>query len=347
MNLLLAAENFLRRIGSHARRRRERWRLRDKVRASAARLREIRSALRPDQRLVCIGMIENLGDIVACEPVARHLRREYPAAHLLWIVREPFRGLVECHPALDGILVVSCLAEYSRLLARTEGVEFIDLHIHHRVCGKFGDVHRKLNGDPSIDPSNYFNHGALLEAFSRSAGLPPLAEAPQLHLSPAHAAEVAPLLPPRPYFIVHASTNEVLRDWKPERWLELVDALSAARFPLVEIGFHPIVAHQRASVRNLCGRLTVAQMAEIIRHCSGFIGLDSGPAHIANACSRPSVILMGSYREFRRYMPYTGFLREHAAAMIEAWDGPVAEIPVERVLARALNVFGRQAPPPA
>ena len=43
--------------------------------------------------------------------------------------------------------------------------------------------------------------------------------------------------------------------------------------------------------RNLCGQTGIAESAEIIRRATLFIGIDSGPSHLANAVKTPGVIL--------------------------------------------------------
>jgi heptosyltransferase-3 len=81
----------------------------------------------------------------------------------------------------------------------------------------------------------------------------------------------------------------------------------------------------------MCGKLSLLQLGELIRRSSGFIGIDSGPAHFANAFKCPSVILLGHYLNYKRYMPYNGFLRENAQEMLLYWDGPARDIPVDVV----------------
>jgi heptosyltransferase-3 len=107
----------------------------------------------------------------------------------------------------------------------------------------------------------------------------------------------------------------------------------------VEVGLESCVAKNFPAMINLCGQLTLNELAEAIRCSAGFVGIESGPAHIANAFERPSVILMGRYRAFERYMPYTGFLRDHAAEMLIRWEGPAAEIHVAAVAERIRRVW--------
>lgn len=310
------------------------------VEQTLKKLRGIKSSLRPGQKFICIGLVQHFGDIVAAEPVARHLRRENPDAYLVWLVGAPYRELVSSHPALNEVLTISCVAEHSQLAAIAPVDQFVDLHLDLCLCPKLHVLHRKRQGDSSINVFNYFRHGSLLEAFSKSAGLPPLTDAPMLSVPSAVQRMMDQIAQREPFFVIHTTSNERSRDWDPGHWVKLAQILSATfQVRIVEVGLRSSLGPSAAGVINLCGKLSLLQTADLIRRCSGFLGVESGPAHVANAFQRPSVILLGSYRAFRRYNPYTGFLSTHAEAMLIQWDGPVASIPLEIVVARANHVF--------
>lgn len=48
-----------------------------------------------------------LGDIVHTWPLAEAIRSARPQAHLTWVVEEPFRPLVEGHPAVDAVFTTT------------------------------------------------------------------------------------------------------------------------------------------------------------------------------------------------------------------------------------------------
>lgn len=48
-----------------------------------------------------------LGDIIHTWPLAQSLRNTRPDLHLTWVVEEPFRPLVEGHPAVDSVITVA------------------------------------------------------------------------------------------------------------------------------------------------------------------------------------------------------------------------------------------------
>ncbi len=76
----------------------------------------------------------------------------------------------------------------------------------------------------------------------------------------------------------------------------------------------------------------VAESAEIIRRAALFIGIDSGPAHLADAVKTPGVILMGRYLTWDYYMPSTGFYADARNCRILRHAGPVTDLPLDLCL---------------
>ncbi len=93
-----------------------------------------------------------------------------------------------------------------------------------------------------------------------------------------------------------------------------------------------MAAPATARVLNLCGRLSILETAEVIRRSALFIGIDSGPAHLANAVGTPGVILLGDFLGFRRYMPYSGGYKNGTNGRIVYADRTVRNIPADAVL---------------
>lgn len=320
-----AWQQFRTRLRTAARRTQLWWSLHRNL----GRIRRLRARLSAGERIVAIVLVEHVGDIVACEPVARYLRSRGARDTLVWIVRSSYLELLDAHPDLTACLPVTSLTEAMALAKRPVFDEVINLHVNGRECRWSGAVFEKTSGDPRITLDNYYDYGSLLEAFSRSAGLPALADAPRFHFHLRNWAELDRLLPRRPYLVLHATTNDRTRDWTPERWHALVAELtSETDFQLVEVGLQPVIATGANGVINLCDRLSLQELAHTIDRATGFIGVDSGPAHIANALEKSALILLGHYVRWQTYMPYTGYLRAHAAQMLLQWNGRVADIPV-------------------
>src|SRR5205823_386355 len=88
----------------------------------------------PGRDFIGIALVEHIGDIVACEPVAAHLRHEHPGAYLVWVVREPYRQLIDSNPQIDHTVAVSCVAEWVYLSKTRLFDRAMDLHLDGRSC---------------------------------------------------------------------------------------------------------------------------------------------------------------------------------------------------------------------
>jgi heptosyltransferase-3 len=216
----------------------------------------------------------------------------------------------------------------------------VDLHIGPRPCHWFGTFLYKNKPETEVSVYNHYIDVSILEAFSKAAGLGGLSDAPRVFIPPTVRDSVAEFAPPEPFLVIHAASNVIARDWEDDKWKHLVMTISK-KYPIaiVEVGLQSRVASQVPTVVNLCGKLSLLQLAELIRRATGFIGIDSGPAHFANAFKCPSVILLGHYLDYKRYMPYNGFLSDHASEMLLFWDGPARNIPVEEVEKRVCNLI--------
>ncbi len=287
----------------------------------------------PGRKVIAIDLTEHFGDIVACEPVSRYVRHQYPDAYILWSVRRPYRELIDNNPYVDETLVVYCLTEWILLPKGKLFDEIIELHINGRVCPicNVRLVHSSGNRDITLE--NYYDFGSILSTFCQSAGLPALDDQPMVHIPKHVVAAIDSMGLPSNYIVTHCSSNEVDRDWLAAKWHDLVGRLIGDfHLKIVEIGMGSTLKNINPDViSDLCGKLSILETAEVIKRSQLFIGVDSGPAHLANAVKTYGIILIGHYRAFKNYIPYSGDYGAGKNATILYGDGPVADIPVERV----------------
>ncbi len=286
---------------------------------------------------VVIALTEHLGDIVAAEPIARLARRRFPDAWICWIARAPYVSLPGSYPEVDHVATVGCLTEW--MLVQRLGLFDVvwDLHINGRICPQCSIPQIKPGALP--DQQNYYDYGNLLDIQCLAAGLPKLSDGPTLTPPPAAVATVDALALPSRFIAIHCVANDTRRDWPADKWVELVARILAAdpTVTVVEVGLRPLlVPRDNARQRALCGTLTLLETAEVIRRAHLFIGIDSGPAHLANAVGTPGVILLGTYAGFCSYMPYSGGYASGETASIVRADGPVAGLPVDAAFAAVL-----------
>lgn len=291
------------------------------------------------KRLVLIVLPERLGDIVACEPLIGEVRRRHPNDIVLWVIRPAFVPLLAGHPGLDGLLEIECVNEWAQL-SRTPLCDVVyDLLVEGKPCPGCGTTLSKRFGDPSINTENYYDHGPLLQAFSRAAGLNLGAEItslqPRLRFPTRLPEAVEHRLPRGAFVSVHASSDEESRSWTVDGWRAMAEhAWRRHGLPVVEVGLSPVLGPGNAEGHvDLTGRCTILETAEVIRRSSLFVGIDSGPAHLANAAGTPGLILLGQYRKWSEYIPYTGCYADPAHATLVRHEGPPAELPLARSLA--------------
>jgi heptosyltransferase-3 len=299
----------------------------------------LRAARPPIRPTVTIALTEHMGDIVAAEPIAREARKRFPSASIRWIVRSGYRALPDQYEDVNETIPVHCLTEW--LLAWSFGVHgtIWDLHISGRACPHCQVTFEKPDPTGAVTFKTYFRLGNLLTSQCRSAGLVPITDAPRLGPDEASAAAVNRLGLPADYIVLHCVSNETRKDWAISRWDSLTRRLMLDHGVfVVEIGLTPhAVASDGPHCRGLCGQLSLLESAEVIRRARLFVGIDSGPAHLANAVRTPGVLLLGPYAGFDRYMPYSGFYQNEGGARMIWGEPTVASIDVDTVLEAVLE----------
>ncbi|HUC17010.1 MAG TPA: glycoside hydrolase family 99-like domain-containing protein [Acetobacteraceae bacterium] len=282
---------------------------------------------------IAIGLVEHLGDIVACEPVVRHLKEANPGATVCWVVRAPYRELLDSNPHIDAVIVVECLTEWMIIKNHHRYDQVVDLHVNYRICSCCGIPLIKNRGNPFVDGQIWLDHGNLLESFSQGAGLPKLSGQPRVYIQEADRARVDALGLPEQFCVVHRRSNDLDKDWPDERWRDLISwMILGLHLKVVEVGQGDADPEERLGpdYRSLHGQTGILETAEVIRRAALLIAVDSGPAHLANAVGTPGVILLGRYKEFRAYNPFSGFYASGApdVRIVRNLTGPAREIEI-------------------
>ncbi len=283
---------------------------------------------------VIIALMDRLGDIVSVEPVARFAREHYPDAPILWVTSAPYAALVAGFKDVDRAITAKCRTEWQFLWKTSSTIKVIDLHFSGEYCLECIISFHKSGNISQITADSHYNYGNQLTARSRCAGIPVLADAPGFTPDAESRRRVDQLRLPPSFIVMHCAASDPAREWCDENWSQLADFIAEQLgVEVVEIGLAPRAIHADGPRRrNLCGQLSIMETAEVIRRARLFIGIDSGPAHLANAMRTQGIILMGEFRGLKRYMPYSGPYETGELCDLILADGPVAFLPLASVL---------------
>ncbi len=289
-----------------------------------------------------VGLIEHLGDIVACEPIARYLKKENPKAHIFWVVKGEYRELVAHNPNIDSVIVVDCLTDWIKMVYHNSFDRVVDLHVNGRICQDCGVPLHKIQGNPEITGDNYFHYGSLLKSFCLGAGIKDLDEQPRIYITNETKEAVNQFSLPEKFIVVHCFSNNPDKDWEPSKWAEFAARMrEKTGLPIIEVGLQGALYEPNHEF-NYCGRLSILETAELIRRATLFVGVDSGPAQLANAVQTPGVVLLGRLGPFKKYNPYSGGYADGSlASLVYNETGPAALLPIDSVFQAAMERIGK------
>jgi len=287
---------------------------------------------------VCVVMMSAVGDAVHVLPVINALKRHSPDIHITWVLQPAPATLVRGHRSVDEILIFDRSkgwAAFSDIRQQLAGRTF-DLVINLQVYFKAGVVTRftrapvKLGFDRArardanwlftthrIPPHSLQHVQDQYFEFLTALGIPydpvewdlgpwPSERVWQRQFFERFDRPIAPIV---------VATSKPQKDWMPDRWAQVADALwhDFGLAPVLVGGRSPRELHaeqiiiERAShtphsalgsgLRNLVSILASAELV---------LAPDTGPLHMAVALDRPVVSLMG-YTNPKRTGPYRKF----------------------------------------
>jgi heptosyltransferase I len=136
----------------------------------------------------------------------------------------------------------------------------------------------------------------------------------------------------RPLASIVVATSKEQKDWMPERWAEVADALwfDFGLQPVLVGGRSPREVHAEQVILSLARQKPATALGSGLRNLVGILDAsslvlapDTGPLHMAVALDRPVVSLMG-YTNPRRTGPY----RKFHDLIVDAYGEPGERYPI-------------------
>lgn len=309
----------------------------------------------PAKPHVGIVMMSAVGDAVHVLPVLNALKRHSPGATVSWVLQPGAATLVRGHPAVDDIIVFDRALGWRAYPAvrRELAQRRFDVVLALQVYFKAGIVTAltrspvKLGFDRArardlnwLFTTNriHAREGQHVQdqyfEFLEALGIPH--EPVEWNLGPweherAWQHEFFQQFD-RPIAPIVVATSKAEKDWMPERWAEVADALSG------DFGLQPVLVGGR-SPRELAAERVILERAKVpvtsalgsgLRNLVGIIdgsalvlSPDTGPLHMTVALNRPVISLMG-YTNPKRVGPY----RRFHDLMIDAYGDPGEDYPL-------------------
>jgi ADP-heptose:LPS heptosyltransferase len=104
------------------------------------------------------------------------------------------------------------------------------------------------------------------------------------------------LVKEKPYFVLHPYSRWTTKLWPWRNYIQLIESMPEAQFVVVGNGpWFPIGTASITSknVLDLREKLTLPQLISVLAHARAIVSTDSGPAHLAAALNRPTLVLFG------------------------------------------------------
>jgi heptosyltransferase I len=311
-------------------------------------------SLRGDERIGLV-MMSAVGDAVHALPVVNAIKRHAPKSHLTWILQPGPATLVRGHPSVDEIVEfdrskgLSAFTSIRSELARRPFDLVIDLQVYFKagVVTSFTRAPIKLGFDrerardfnwlftnrriPAHEPQHvqdqYFE-------FLRELGIDPAPVTWGLGPRESERAWQKDFFTrlDRPAAAIVVGTSKPEKDWMPERWARVADAMFS------DFGLQPVLVGGRSERELDAARIIESSMSHkpvnalgsglrnlvsILDGSALALSPDTGPLHMSVALNRPVISLIG-YMNPRRIGPY----RRFHDLMIDAFGDPGEAYPI-------------------
>jgi heptosyltransferase I len=262
-----------------------------------------------------------LGDIVQALPVVTGLRRRWPAAQIHWVVNDTLREILEGHPCIDKLLLyprkrwnspvrLPEIWRWGRQLRDEHYDITIDLQglLRSALMTWAAYSPRRIGLLSAREGSRAIYNEIIADtALSAAERYLTCLEHLDIPVQPldfqlsARAPLPEVLTDASPYIVLHPYSRWRTKLWPWRYYQELIESMPGWRFVVVGEGpWFPLQAPGR--LVDLRGKLGIATLVTVLDRAGAVLSTDSGPAHIAGALGRPTLVLFGA-TDWRKTKP--------------------------------------------
>jgi len=281
----------------------------------------------PFQRILVVN-VNWLGDVIFSSPVFKTLKKNYPQARITCLTVPRVKGILECVPGIDEILVydekgkdrglvgkLRVIGELKKrgfdaafllhgswsraLLVFLAGVPVRVGYLKRNRINLLTHFAQKL-GDEPHKSDHYLNvltaYGLKIDDRSCELSVPVQAQNEIKEILQKEGIADNEL-----FIVAHTSGNWDLKRWPQNKWTELIQKITYELKVKVVISEGPeeitrarqIAFSSGADSIVLAGKTNLQQLAALLQRASLVISADSGPLHIASAVGKKVIGIYG------------------------------------------------------
>jgi heptosyltransferase-3 len=267
----------------------------------------------------------SLGDVVAAEQAASALAA--PRRFLVWLINPLYAPILRHIPWLDAVVPMAGTTEWRVLRRLFPGVATSIFYPDGAPCPWLGIALPNPNPD-GLTIANYYDHDSLAAVYAKVAGVAAPDRAPRLYCCAGTDNEtiLQQIGLVSEFAVIACRSYDASRSFPAASLQEVADWLMTnTSLSLVEAGLDPVL-QPRPRIIQPRGGIAIDQQAVLLSRAKIFLGVDSGFSHIANALGVPAVILLGRYKTWTRYNPFSGPWALGQGCTILRADGPLSEL---------------------
>ncbi len=271
---------------------------------------------------ILIVRLRKLGDIVFTLPGVQVLRKKFPRSQIDYLLEKPYQGFFELFPQMKiNELVVErklTLSSYLRFLKTLRSRSYdavIDFHsgpraalfsfatgaplrIGYQTPNRSWAYNKRFpRRKANLLLHSVYNQAQLLQGFGIEAEelfFPEISR--ELDFSDLRLKELAEH---KPYLVIHVGAGNKFRDWGEKNFAALCMKISHLKMRALLIG-ESFWEQERALrladnnyIFNCSGRLAFNDFLALTKGAMAYLGVDSGPLHLASLTSVPLIALYG------------------------------------------------------
>ena len=273
---------------------------------------------------IVVSRLDNIGDVVMTTPILNQLKRKFPEAKLIYIVRTIAAPAVDRLPFIDEVIALpdkKTLGEQINLIIKMWHADLAYLvdYTHRiallaylaRVRKSIGVAHKRANlltqpikwnkeMDYTYDPVMF------AELLKENTGIDVMQEENwnTFHYSEANSQEKQKMEQlfaahnldmAKPYIVFSMYTSHISKNWPEEYWQQLWQKIGENYdMPVILTGDNPQNIQFGSNVTDLSGQTNLYELGYVIERAALVINGCSAPMHIARAFKVPTIGLYGS-----------------------------------------------------